>query len=431
VPTNGREKTGEEYKDDEMQDMMAQEEEDRRLALELQQEERAALFEARKAKYKNTLANRSNAFVNLGSYPRSQVAAARPRPKPVRSGPSPFESMDSTDMTQEQLDHRLAVALQDQEDNALRYHVQASGDTSRRTSRSNAYSQATRVHRDNLMSSDNSNSYGALEQMVPTSFVAWVTADSGLKPKATAQRRRSVQFKDDDLSGSHGAHPPVNLQRQSSTASVDRPLQHQAEQNTSLLSQVANHIMGSWEQGFKPSRRGSLQHSLASSHDEMETEGLEVQLRDPRDETAMPPPSPRVQIDWPTRVGGCHPWIPESLNVAWASGANNSFSGSTGNPAISPVNSLEMDGSANNGSVGGGSLCQLFDQDESLQRALREVPSWERSMRSKSPLSIASVEESDISMIRVREMKLFRSAAPHIRSSGSGDMDWEDHPEQS
>lgn len=435
VPTTGREKTGEEFKDDGMQDIVSQEEEDRLLAMELQQQEKAALFEARKAKYKHTLANRSNAYVNLGSQHRSPhavapPAAAKPQPKHIRRDPMAYESMDSSDMTQEQLDHRLAVALQEQEDSALRHHLQASRDSSRKTSRSNAYSLATRVSRDAVMSADNSNSYGSFEHLVPSSFVAWVSSDSGLKPKAA--RRRSVQFKDDEPMGSHVVPSPGNLQRQSSAASADRPLQPQAEQNTSLLSQVAHHIMGSWEHGgSKQSRRGSLQHSLASSHDDMEAEGLEVQLRDPRDETSMPPPSPRVQIDWPSRPGNGNSWIPETLHVAWASGTNNSLSGgSTGHPGISPVNSLEMDGSANIGSVGGGSLCQLFDQDESLQRALREVPSWERSMRSKSPLSIASVEDSDISLIRVREMKLFRSAAPHIRSSGSGEMDWEDQPEE-
>lgn len=448
VPTSGRETTGEEFKDDGMTDIASQEEDDRRLALELQQEEKAALYEARKERYKDSLARRSNACLSFGSAnPRPQ--AERPRVSHVRRQPRPFDPMETADMTQEQQDHRLAVSLQDQEDSVLRHHLDATGESSRKTSRSNAFSQASRVTRDSAMSSDNSLSYGGLEQIVPASFAAWMTNDGSAKPKAKTQRRRSVQFKDDDLSVSHVSHGTATLHRQSSTTSADRPLLPQAQENTSLLSQVANHIMGSWENSGSSKRphhgnehtyghgHGHGTH-MQDPHDIMETEGLEVQLRDPHDETSMPPPSPRVQIDWQSRTSNnSHSWIPESLNTTWASAPtrDHSFAGSTGNVGvgISPVNSLEMDGSANNISVGGGSLCHLFEQDDSLQRALREVPSWERSMRSKSPLSIGSMEDSDISMIRVREMKLFRSAAQHqhIRSSGSGDMDWEDHPEHS
>merc|ERR1712216_634257 len=83
---------------------------------------------------------------------------------------------------------------------------------------------------------------------------------------------------------------------------------------------------------------------------------------------------------------------------------------------------LDMDGSGNTHgtnntnmehvSVGGGSLCQIFDQDESLQRALREDPSWERSMRSRSPLSMASVDGGGhgASYIRARDLKLLPQA---------------------
>jgi hypothetical protein len=421
APTSGHEQTGEEFKDDGMADMMSQEEEDRRMAMELQQEEKAALYEARKARYKGSLARRSNACLSFGSNPRPQ--AEKPRVSHVRRQPPPFEPMESTDMTQEQQDHRLAVSLQDQEDNVLRrQQLQSTGESSRKSSRSSAH-------------------YGSLEQVVPASFVAWVTNDAGAKPKATTlpPPRRSVQFKDDDLSGSHISHGAATLQRQSSTASADRPLLPQAPPNSSLLSQVANHIMGSWDSNgaaAKPPHYASLL-PMHDPHDVMETEGLEVQLRDPQNETSMPPPSPRVQIDWQAKTANnSQSWIPESFNTTWTSAphGNHSLGGSNSNVGvgISPVNSLDMDGSNNNISVGGGSLCHLFDQDESLQRALREVPSWERSMRSKSPLSLGSMEDSDISMIRVREMKLFRSAArvPELRSAGSGDMDWEDHPEQ-
>lgn len=421
VPAGGRKRDGEEFKDEESDDEIDQEEEDHRLAMELQQQEKAALYEARKSRYKNTLANRSNAHLGSAS---TRPQAAKPQ-RPVAKMPPPqFQDMDATDLTQEEQDHRLAIALQQEEENALRQHIAAVDDRSRKTSRSNACFQAPRVRRKESMSSDNSSSFGPFD--FPASFVAWMNNDSsGRSTKPTAQRRRSVQFKDEDMTSPLIPHQPGNVQRQSSTASADRPLQSQAEQNTSLLSQVANHIIGSWE-----NLGGSHSKAANESHDDhMETEGLEVQLRDPHDETSLPSPSPRVQIDWSSRIDGGQSWIPESLNTNWAN-SNNSLSGST-HAGISSVNSLDMDTSGNQGSLGGASLCHLFDQDESMQRALREVPSWERSMRSKSPLSMASADETDLSLIRVRELKLFRAAATHIRRSSSGEMDWDDNPENS
>ena len=49
------------------------------------------------------------------------------------------------------------------------------------------------------------------------------------------------------------------------------------------------------------------------------------------------------------------------------------------------------------GAVGGGSVCNVLDphEDENMNRALTQVTCWERSMRSKSPLSNGAVDEDD------------------------------------
>ena len=124
------------------------------------------------------------------------------------------------------------------------------------------------------------------------------------------------------------------------------------------------------------------------------------------------------------------------------------------NNGISPVNSLEMDESAagmEQGSVGGGSLCQVFDKDPNSlggaedvlpspmnSRVIAQIPSWERSMRSKSPLSFGSIDESDDSMIRVRMAKFEKTHAramstiqdtntpPPEENDESTAMEWED-----
>jgi hypothetical protein len=171
-----------------------------------------------------------------------------------------------------------------------------------------------------------------------------------------------------------------------------------------------------WDSKPEHQSTSGSQHQL---HGEMETEGLEVQLRDPNDETVMPPPDPRVQTEWSSR--SIHSWIPDHIGPHWSPvNRDHSLSGHMG---ISPSHSLDMDTSANAASIGGGSLCQLFEQDESLHRALRTMPSWERGMRNKSPTSLH--EDNDKSMIRVRELKLFK-APPPVQPSSSGDMDWDE-----
>ena len=176
------------------------------------------------------------------------------------------------------------------------------------------------------------------------------------------------------------------------------------DRNNSLLSQVASHIIGSWDTPI-PCAVGSKDDLAiqAVNHAGMD-EGQEVELvemmsfEDPiieeeddirEDEThSMPPPENRyVEIDWPSRVGGCHSWLPE---------ASSFFSGIHDNP-LSPSASADMDHSAVYscaGSIGGASLCQVFAHDaihdspgtpQLDHKSLNQIPSWERSFRSRSP----------------------------------------------
>mmetsp|Transcript_30278 Transcript_30278/g.50034 ORF Transcript_30278/g.50034 Transcript_30278/m.50034 type:complete len:215 (-) Transcript_30278:52-696(-) len=121
----------------------------------------------------------------------------------------------------------------------------------------------------------------------------------------------------------------------------------------------------------------------------------------PPEANNMPPPPRRIEIDWPSKMAGCQSnWLPETFNPP-------SFFNQKANP-LSPSASLEMDESAVGtegisctDSIGGGSLCQVFSHDQLAadevaplsplgQPELSQMPSWERSLRSKSPSTICS-----------------------------------------
>ena len=179
--------------------------------------------------------------------------------------------------------------------------------------------------------------------------------------------------------------------------------------------------------------------------------GQEV-VMEVRDESSMPPPQPRgsgVQIDWPSRAG-CHTWIPDTIGASASAMFGHNGDGNEqhhdhhqemahandhsltrhsiyGRADISPINSMDMDFShsshvgesrrRNHDDGGGGnsSLLNVFDQkhddpnpEELLphihRSVLQQVPSWDRSFRSRSPLGDASVggaDEMDDSLIRV------------------------------
>jgi len=255
-----------------------------------------------------------------------------------------------------------------------------------------------------------------------------------------------VQRRDKDIRLFHPAHKQDDELVRTHPGSPET-YQH-GGQSVSLLSQVANHIMGSWDTSMacaNSSIEGSLLSSTGSRHvkrshkdhhhpmrsslaDAMEDEeqGQEVELvemeecqrgpekstieeedDDIRDEehripppaaTGMQSPSRRIEIDWSTKMTGCQSnWLPETFNPP-------SFFVQKDNP-LSPSPSYEMDESAGGtegGSVGGSSLCQVFVQDQIADgnnipiflaggnQVISQMPSWERSVRSKSPSTICS-----------------------------------------
>ena len=153
-------------------------------------------------------------------------------------------------------------------------------------------------------------------------------------------------------------------------------------------------------------------------------EGQEVELMDARDEPGVSPLNKQF-----SRVG-TGGFMPEGVPIS-------SFYSGRKNGNLSPTQSLDMDESGNShlsghGSLGGQSLGNIFaEKDESINRVLQQVPSWERSMRSRSPLSMSDYIEEGDSMIRVRNAAIEKPFAalmepikddPNEAESG---MDWE------
>jgi len=191
----------------------------------------------------------------------------------------------------------------------------------------------------------------------------------------------------------------------------------------------------------------------AVSRDEtmaVEIEGQEVELFDKHpgasgssivadERRIMPPPKQKFEIDWPSRVGSCHSWIPEM------SGAASFFSSKGSN--VSPVGSMEMDscGGSLGGSIGGGSLCKVFEPERpgmasprgsiggnSGRGGLTQMPSWERNFRCRSPSSIAS-DNDDASLISKSSGKSGTLDSSNYTDSTQGrmasgdEMNWESH----
>lgn len=257
------------------------------------------------------------------------------------------------------------------------------------------------------------------------------------------------------------------------------------DDNNSLLSQVASHILGSWETPITCANGSGDDLALANAP--YQDEGQEVELvemmsfEDPiieeeddiREEessqTMQPSQDRRVEIDWPSRIGSCGTWLPEA----------SSFFSVQDNP-LSPTASMDMDQSAAyscGGSIGGASLCHVFANDQQMisggghqmdqrslnqnpswsqhsqhslgqlpsweagtnftpqmdPKTLNQIPSWERSFRSKSPCnsticSDMSRDECDIKSLgsgdlgsRISPIPIGMGASP--RNSISQNMD--------
>mmetsp|Transcript_26365 Transcript_26365/g.38945 ORF Transcript_26365/g.38945 Transcript_26365/m.38945 type:complete len:662 (-) Transcript_26365:79-2064(-) len=278
-------------------------------------------------------------------------------------------------------------------------------------------------------------------------------------------------YRDRHYAGERRPHEPMSANAVTPESSVRKPVRrrddealqphpatYDGDQGSSLLSQVANHIMGSWDTsmictnssidgaGMTYSKNGPcafFNHDPphASLADAMEDEdGQEVELVEimdckedgfeksadhedyddirvpPPDGNTMPPPPRRIEIDWPSKMLGCQSnWLPETFNPP-------SFFTQKSNP-LSPSTSMDMDESAVGtegiscaGSVGGASLCQVFSHEQMTDgdglpspshglnhQVLTQMPSWERSVRSKSPSTICS--DSSVIDIPVTTLK--------------------------
>jgi hypothetical protein len=584
-----------------------QEEEDHRMAMALQQEENARAFEDRNRRYGSfRKASRSAAFCAPGYRPRllndralddsahapgtpsrkrpamsashlvSSHKATRTKPAPscsavpnslmAAAAPAAANAITPEHLTQEELDHRMAISLQVQEDKAFHNQVVATENMTRKSSRSNAHPKFQK----------HSTPTFGLESMVSSGLMSWsrraqiapapqgdngnddmnhdnldVDMDMDKKPAASispfskllpedfdhhhnhdhslgslpsiSSKGRGVHFKEDSdmlslfaegstiipLPHSHGSqrvrdasinsYTPIALdESQKSTSSRMSQFQRRSapshhsttppvpqtkeQQDPSLLSQVANHILGtfgsSWAEsdtttpsrdnnGKRNSSHKAVAHSLHNnkmnrhhSPNEMESEMGQEVVMDVRDESNMPPPHPRgagVQIDW-TSQAGCHSWIPESIG-ANASAFFGSMHGedenrltqdpdhslmrdhSYGRADISPVNSLDMDlsqsslGGTRRRVKGSSSLLHVFDQKNieatpddihhhMHQSVLEQVPSWERSYRSRSPtfsLGDMGADDEDDSLIRVNSYDV-KEGLPHQNSHSSAQM---------
>jgi len=135
-----------------------------------------------------------------------------------------------------------------------------------------------------------------------------------------------------------------------------------------------------------------------------------------KDEERMPaPPKRTVEIDWSSKLSCQSQWLPDTFS------GNSFFSPRSGGVAPSSIrasNSLEMEDNSNApenfshaGSVGGASLTKVFTDDSSKaghgrvaavapapvedHLDLTQMPSWERSFRSRSPSTIGSDDDDD------------------------------------
>ena len=258
------------------------------------------------------------------------------------------------------------------------------------------------------------------------------------------------------------------------------------EQNSTLMDQVATQILGSigsWDAASilcgndaaeKPApafrvTSGPQDHDQQphEQEDEMavEWEGQEVQLVDRTgnenegsvaSEERMPPPS-RAVPDQQSSVGyssaafsslgSCHSWLPEQFSTAasYFSGRAEEVEGGMdmeGPISVADNQSGMMLGDHSATSIGGASLTRVFEneampdaptsmmpeQGNTGQRVLAAIPSWERSLRSKSPLSIESDDE-DVSLISKESSKLsaenyYASQSQQLQQEQNG-MVWE------
>jgi hypothetical protein len=348
--------------------------------------------------------------------------------------------------------------------------------TSRRASRSSAFpihGGSNNLCRNNISWVNQGNAHAntpnspaassnasAFEQILPTSFVQWT---KGFANHPTSQEKGKPTAKNVHFGDRNSTYSPIQFE--------------QNQESAPLMSQAAGHMLdtslGSWDN----SNTGGMMESSGSSFrvrvqqvtspaaarkhppsvqssprlrvQTLEsTEGHEIELMDVRDECGMPPPEPRFS----RTGGGGGGYMSDNMSGTNFLGGSGGSSHRRLNHAIngiSPSHSLDMDESGNsnlsgNGSLGGGSLCNIFAEkdatpDEIIHRVLQQVPSWERSMersrersmRSRSPLSMSDLNEEGDSMIRVRQSSVEKPFAPPMTpikddpNEMDAGMDWE------
>lgn len=416
----------------------SQEDHDHEMAMALQHQEKQAVFEDRKRRLTSDPANKlrmSVAFVSPGHVPRMQADANDV------AGAAAAHSFDmsTTDkqMTQEELDHRYAVALQEQEDNELRHQIEH---TDRRASRSSAFPMhgGTRNISRNNISWVNQGSHALpaaapevnnSSSFLPTSFMAWTKSlASGQTAQEGGQGGQDVPREAD------GTYSPINLEDSGQSHMLPPATAHMLDSSVGSWENSNTGLMESSDGNFRvriaqiaspkkardvPSSPGLRVHTLENCD-----EGQEVELMDARDEPGVSPLDKQF-----SRVGTTG-FLPEGIPIS------NFYNGRK-NGNLSPTQSLDMDESGNSnlsghGSLGGQSLGNIFaEKDEAIHRVLQQVPSWERSMRSRSPLSMSDYIEEGDSMIRVRNASIEKPFAPLMEpikddpNEAESGMDWE------
>eukprot|EP00980_Cylindrotheca_fusiformis_P020769 scaffold7755_cov104-Cylindrotheca_fusiformis.AAC.14 len=439
-----------------------QEQHDHQMAVLLQQQERQAVFDDRNRWLKSDPAakmRQSTAFVSPG---RKPVMLAETSNAAVAVPAHSFDhtaKREDVDMSQEEIDHRLAVALQEEEDNSLRHQIEH---TSRRATRSSAFPMhggSNNLCRNNISwvnhgndnnnnnnnmsspvaDSNASNSASAFEQILPTSFVQWTKGFASRSSSSHDKIKKHLHPDDRSLDGrANGRYSPLHFDHHHQNSSAGNMLDSSVgswdQSNTGMMESSGASFRVRIQQVTSPS--AARKQSPSSPRLRVQTlesaEGQEVELMDMRDESGMPPPEPRF-----SRMGNGF-----DTSGLSSSGESSQRRHNISMNGISPSHSLDMDESGNsgNGSLGGGSLCNIFAEkdaspDEIIHRVLQQVPSWERSMerslRSRSPLSMSEVDEDGNSMIRVRQTAIDKPFAPPMTpikddpNEMDTGMDWE------
>jgi hypothetical protein len=291
-----------------------------------------------------------------------------------------------------------------------------------------------------------------------------------------AKKRRMVKFQDDKPQGrrrlANSAHRPSSAASVHSSNSLvegndiePHSLESSEGHNDSLMNQVANQLLvsfGSWDTSTfcgnndsddrVPFPNSGSAPAAAPEEEEMavEWEGQEVQLtakdldyNSVGSDERMPPPQLRQRQapDMASSLGGfsslgsCHSWLPEQIG-----GAVSYFGGSTasmdmdyhsGGGATEHLSTGGTEQFSTGGSLGGGSLTRVFEHEtlpddmpsamtpNMSHRNLSQIPSWERSVRSRSPLSVGS--DDDESLVSKAESVVSKSSdRGSVTSSLSG-----------